>query len=1282
MPPPPDLARSLLALLAVEHGTLTSLERQRLLGVPLDAITEAMRRLRDEGAIDTRDHLPFERRLTLLRELAQSGGLRPLFDRVRVVRTDSEPRVLRRDLAIGMVLGDLELCRNVRRSFGQRTSEPIDFLAEIHAFGDAPTPKVYSLVAARALYATAAATHSVDALGDDVVARTAFGPPTEPTSDALEHVRPLRALRALFEDGPRALVGSRRVDTDEGAIVARVGAWLAGDTDARHELARTRLSDESARSLALRLWVRLAQLSAEHAPPQHDRGLPRGVDEAFRWAVRLRDDPAASLEGWIPRDEGFWTVFVYALVHAGFVSDLDRRRRAAEPLTRRLDDLVHVPWLAHEASELRDHLHGSRAARSTFLTLLDLEPPWRRTLRRVQAALDVSAPASVQVRYVWAIALRDDRIDGITVREQRVTKNGWSRGKIVELARMIRRPIGVDVPDEDRRLFQALGLQARGSYRYVPREGVFVHDALFVEALVGHPRITRRDDTSSNPTAIPVRRGVARLAISEDAEAFTLAIEPRATGVLDRGTHFDAIVLDARQAEAARALDGSFELPLEAREELEGLVSALSPLFTVDATADLSIESITDVPADSTVRVRLHRDAGVVGFELVVSPLGPDGPALRAGDGHSTVISKGRRATRDRRAEVLARTALFDACPTLSRRDHGACSLDATLDLLAELRAVGAHVEWREGAPLRVELASGTLAVRVARRDDWLEPSGGLELDGQLVATYEALLDAVRRERRFVRLDDDRYLELTASLQRALERLEAFTDGDALHPLVALLDDPELELRGVEVERDRLRAAMNAPIPVPRTLEAELRSYQVEGFRWMARLCRAGLGACLADDMGLGKTVQTLALLLDRARDGAALVIAPTSVLAGWRDEAARFAPSLRIHVLGAGVASDDAEAIVRDAGPFDVVLTSYGMLPTRGELFASRVWTTAVLDEAQAIKNATTQTARAAHRLRADARVALSGTPIENHLGELWSLFRFLVPGLLGTKRSFQGNFIKALADVEGHAFQPGNPGRRLRERVRPFVLRREKRTVLRELPPRTELVLNVEPSDAQVAFLEALRRKDLRTLADAKDHRFALLAALMRQRRACCAPELVSPRTKVPSAKLEAFAQLVDELRDGGHRALVFSQFVDLLSLVRKDLDARGVPYRYLDGSTSPKQREREVAAFQDGEGDLFLISLKAGGTGLNLTAADYVVHLDPWWNPAAEDQASDRAHRIGQTRPVTVYRLVLQGSVEEKILAIHDQKRSLAEGLLAESDDADVRVDLETLERLLRD
>ena len=1282
MPPPADLPRTLLELLAVEHGTLTSHERHHLLGASYDAIAQATRRLRDEGAIDERDRVPFERRLTLLRELAKTDRLRPLFDRVRVTRHGSEPRVVRRDLAIAQVLGDVDLCRDVVRASRWRIHDPIDFLAPIHAFADDPLPKVYALVAAREVYARAAAIHSVDALGDDVVARSAFGPPAEPISDTPDDVRPLRALRAGFEEGPRALSLGRRLDTVDERILDGVSAWLGGDRSARDALTNLTLTDDAPQGVALRIFVRLAKLSADVTVRSIDRGMPRGVEEAFQWGQRLRDDPSVAIETWVARDEGFWTTFAYALVHAAFVSDLDRRRRAAEPLARQLDALVHVPWLAHEASELRDLLHGSRAATSTYLTLLAVEPPWRRTLRRVKAALDAAAPAAVEVRYLWALELRDDRIDGLTVREQRVSKNGWSRGKVVDLARMIRRPIGTGVPDEDRRLFQALGHHARGGFRYVTRDGIFLHDALFVEALVGHPRVTRRDDPSPNTTPIPVRRGTARLAITEDAEAFTLAVQPRSTGLIDRGTHLEAVVLDARQAEAARALDGAFELPLEAREELEKLVAALSPLFTVDATADLAIDTLADVRADSTVRVRLHRDAGVVGFELVVSPLGPDGPALRPGEGHDTVIAKGRRAKRDRRAEVLARAALFDACPTLGRRDHGACSLDTTLDLLAELRAANAHVEWREGAPLRVEPATGTLAVRVARRDDWLEPSGGLELDGQLVATYEALLDAVRRERRFVRLDDDRYIELTASLQRALERLEAFTDDGALHPLVALLDDPELELRGVEVERDRLRAAMHADIPVPRTLDAELRPYQVEGFRWMARLCRAGLGACLADDMGLGKTVQTLALLLDRAREGAALVIAPTSVLAGWRDEAARFAPSLRVHVLGAGIASEDAATIVRDAGPFDVVLTSYGMLPTRGELFASRAWTTAVLDEAQAIKNATTQTARAAHRLRADARVALSGTPIENHLGELWSLFRFLVPGLLGTKRSFQGNFIKPVADVEGHAFQPGNPGRRLRERVRPFVLRREKRTVLRELPPRTELVLHVEPSDAQLAFLEALRRKDLRTLADATDHRFALLAALMRQRRACCAPELVSPRTKVPSAKLEAFAQLVDELRDGGHRALVFSQFVDLLALARRDLDARGIPYRYLDGSTSPKQREREVASFQDGEGDLFLISLKAGGTGLNLTAADYVVHLDPWWNPAAEDQASDRAHRIGQTRPVTVYRLVLQGSVEEKILAIHDQKRSLAEGLLADADDADVRVDLETLERLLRD
>lgn len=295
---------------------------------------------------------------------------------------------------------------------------------------------------------------------------------------------------------------------------------------------------------------------------------------------------------------------------------------------------------------------------------------------------------------------------------------------------------------------------------------------------------------------------------------------------------------------------------------------------------------------------------------------------------------------------------------------------------------------------------------------------------------------------------------------------------------------------------------------------------------------------------------------------------------------------------------------------------------------------------------------------LRARARFALSGTPVENRVDELWSLFGFLQPGLLGTEQRFRATFAEPIAKGDEAAREA------LRARVAPFLLRRMKRDVLRELPPRTEIRLDVRPSKEQAALIEATRREGLERVEQAgpRRARVEVLAALTKLRLACCHPRLVVDEREIDSAKTQVFLELVDELRAAGHRALVFSQFVRHLALVREELDARGVSYQYLDGATSVRDRRAAIDAFQGGAGDLFLISLKAGGTGLNLTAADYVVHLDPWWNPAVEDQATDRAHRIGQTRPVTVYRLVLEGSVEQRILALHEQKRELADAILA--------------------
>jgi SNF2 family DNA or RNA helicase len=449
---------------------------------------------------------------------------------------------------------------------------------------------------------------------------------------------------------------------------------------------------------------------------------------------------------------------------------------------------------------------------------------------------------------------------------------------------------------------------------------------------------------------------------------------------------------------------------------------------------------------------------------------------------------------------------------------------------------------------------------------------------------------------------------------------------------------------------------------VPSTLQAELRDYQVEGFEWLARLAHWGVGACLADDMGLGKTLQALAVILTRAPEGPTLIVAPTSVGMNWLSEAEKFAPTLNPLQFGSG----DRQKLLDNLQPFDMLVCSYGLLQQEdvSEMLAGVEWQTIVLDEAQAIKNPATKRSKAAMKLQGGFKVITTGTPIENHLGELWNLFRFINPGLLGSQDQFNQKFANA---IERH--QDKQARNRLKKLIQPFILRRTKTQVLDELPARTEITLQVELSAQEMAFYEALRRDAIAKLADsdvqAGAKHLQVLAEIMRLRRSCCNTRLVKADATLPSAKLEAFGEIMEELLENNHKALVFSQFVDHLSIIREYLDGQGVNYQYLDGSTPAKERKKRVDAFQAGEGDVFLISLKAGGTGLNLTAADYVIHMDPWWNPAVEDQASDRAHRIGQQRPVTIYRLVAKNTIEEKIVDLHRQKRDLADSLLEGAD-----------------
>jgi len=663
--------------------------------------------------------------------------------------------------------------------------------------------------------------------------------------------------------------------------------------------------------------------------------------------------------------------------------------------------------------------------------------------------------------------------------------------------------------------------------------------------------------------------------------------------------------------------------------------------------------------------VRLTADGDALRAALRVRPL-PAGELLLPGLGEVDVYGlQDEQRIWTQRNLASEQDLLQKLRQTLAPQQEAGWDLDAqgeaALDLVAALQAQQEHtdVEWVRGNKRVLRTASlGDLRLQVSETRDWFGVSGSIDIEGQR-AELTLVLDALRSGRRFVAMGGDLWLrlsdELRAQLQPAVDVLHPSKHGLELSPLHArTLADLGAQIEAGHHWRhvvERVRASDGRVAPLPDGLQAELRDYQLAGFRWLARLAAWSPGAVLADDMGLGKTVQALALLLDRQAQGPALVVAPTSVEGNWLREAERFAPGLRCKTYR----HQGRAKLLEDLAAGDVLILSYDLLVRDADSVAKVPFATLVLDEAHAVKNATTLRAKAVANLQADFRVALTGTPVENHAGELWALMRGTVPGLLGSWEQFRDRF----------AAPEQRPA--LARAIRPFVLRRLKSEVAKELPARTEIVVDIELTPGERRLYDEVRLACVAELSGElgsvppEQRRFLVLAAITRLRQLACHPRLHDENSALPSAKLARLEELLTVLREEGHRALVFSQFTRHLALVRKRLDELGFTHRYLDGQTPAQQRLAEVDAFQRGEGEVFLLSLKAGGTGLNLTAADYVIHLDPWWNPAVEDQATDRAHRIGQTRPVTVYRLVTRGTIEEPILQLHAQKRDLVAGLL---------------------
>jgi len=585
--------------------------------------------------------------------------------------------------------------------------------------------------------------------------------------------------------------------------------------------------------------------------------------------------------------------------------------------------------------------------------------------------------------------------------------------------------------------------------------------------------------------------------------------------------------------------------------------------------------------------------------------------------------------------------------------------------------------------------------------DGWLGLSPGVEIDGKALPLAPLLAGLFAHDPRWLsgRLDDIDDHEAVILEDETLGRLRigAARIKPLVRALVDLFDRPDHDWRVSKLDATRL-ADLDLPgrgreqlaaiaarlrdaegiraVAAPAGFRAELRPYQLEGLAWLQHLVRHDLAGILADDMGLGKTAQTLAHLLAEKQAGRldlpALVVLPTSLVFNWQAEAERFAPDLKVlnlHGADRHARFDELETGHVGGEKVDIALTTYPLLWRDAEQLQAREWSLLILDEAQTVKNAASKGAQVIRQLKARHRLGLTGTPLENHLGELWAQFDFLLPGFLGSHKDFTATW---RTPIEKH----GDTVRRdlLAARLRPFILRRRKEDVATELPPKTIIVRSVALEGGQRDLYETVRAAmDEKVRAEIAGKGFArsqivILDALLKLRQVCCDPRLLkSPaalRVK-ERAKLDLLMDMLPELIDEGRRILVFSQFTTMLGLIAAELDKARIGWVALTGDT--RDRRIPVEDFQKGRVPVFLISLKAGGVGLNLTAADTVIHYDPWWNPAAENQATDRAHRIGQDKPVFVFKLVCAGSIEEKILALQERKAALAESVLSEDADA---------------
>ena len=724
-------------------------------------------------------------------------------------------------------------------------------------------------------------------------------------------------------------------------------------------------------------------------------------------------------------------------------------------------------------------------------------------------------------------------------------------------------------------------------------------------------------------------------------------------------------------------------LPLEAEPTLRSLLAKIGGKVELHSSLIEGGSTLPLVEGQWNVGFKLSpKQGGNWEVECFVRPLAGGRKTYRLGEGDDVIIDEneeGRvRVKRniDMERQNLELVAKFWNTLGFDYEEKEVYPPEFMLDLVEWIQAHADtfYAEWPEGQGFKIRsLTKGMSSWNgvLRQRGQWFDIEGDVDIDEQTRLSISELLELVGKSKgKYVKIGENEFLALSEKLRNQLKALDAIANRERgkikISPFSAALMGDNLlkgELR-LEMDeklkeiRQRIIDCSDYSPAIPEELNATLRPYQKDGYLWMARLNSWGAGALLADDMGLGKTIQTIAFLLLKKEEGPSLVVAPASVAPNWKTEMEKFAPTLNVQILNFAA---DRQQVIQDAKAGDVIVTTYGILLSIQDILTAKHWNVACLDEAHIIKNRGAKTSAAAMKIQADNRVMLTGTPVQNHLGELWNLFQFVNPGLLGNYEHFSQKFI---VPIEG--YQDKEKQEQLENIVHPFMLRRTKQAVLKELPEKIEIYHTVELNRDELAIYESIRVRAERMLQEGGlDIDMHVLAEITKLRQAACSAQLIEPKWTGECSKITALVELLQGVIEGGNRALVFSQFVSFFDLVRKELDRLGMKYFYIDGAVPLKQRSEMVEAFQNGENALFLISLKAGGLGLNLTGANYVFHLDPWWNPAIEQQATDRAYRIGQNQAVTVYHLVSKNTIEEKIIRLHQTKRDLAKNILEGTD-----------------